>query len=77
MKKLQKQLKTAKKIQQLLADNPEVLQLALSGKTKSKKKTRDGDAVEEEDDDLAGNSNSHSGKGMRESIKVGDQSTYL
>ena len=76
MKKLQKQLKTAKKIQQLLADNPEVLQLALSGKTKSKKKTRDGDAVEE-DDDLAGNSNSHSGKGMRESIKVGDQSTYL
>ena len=38
MKKLQKQLKTAKKIQQLLAENPEMLQLALSGDKKRKKK---------------------------------------
>ena len=38
VKKLQKQLKTAKKIEQLLTDNPEMVQLALAGSKKSKKK---------------------------------------
>ena len=77
VKKLQKKLKTAKKIQQLLADDPGLLQaLALSGggsggggggggggSKKPKKKSTPSDG----DDDLAENSNA---KGMRENIKV-------
>ena len=38
VKKLQKKLKTAKKIQQLLAENPEMLQFAMNGKEKSEEK---------------------------------------
>ena len=79
MKKLQKKLKTAKKIQQLLADDPGLLQaLALSGGGagggaggsgggSSKKPKKKSTPSIDGDDDLAENSNA---KGMRESIKV-------
>ena len=79
VKKLQKKLKTAKKIQQLLADDPGLLQaLALSGGGggggaggvsggSSKKPKKKSTPSVDGDDDLAENSNA---KGMRGSIKV-------
>ena len=67
MKKLQKQLKTAKKIQQLLADNPEMLeQLALSSGNNKKSKTK---TRVEDDDDLPSDKTAGKLSGIKVTIK--------